>query len=162
MHLGVTTRTSVCLLGLLCALVAPPSAGAQESHSTHVNARIAPSLAVRASKSSQWAGTLTLTMAPGWHIYGVEPGTSGLPTTLRWRLADGWTLRTVSWPTPVRQVRGRDTTFEYEGSVAVHVALEANAIGRPAAMHQLTITLGVCREICIPERLTLRFSARRR
>ena len=36
-----------------------------------------------------WVG-LDLSLAPGWHSYWRTPGDSGLPTTIRWKLPEGF------------------------------------------------------------------------
>lgn len=100
--------------------------------------------------------TLVLIVADGWHIYGVQSGTAGIPTRLQWTVAPGARVAGVQWPSPVEHVRGRDTTFEYEGRVTIPFTIET--LGRSMPGKQaVDISLGVCREICLPERLRVVF-----
>ncbi len=102
---------------------------------------------------------LVLTVADGWHIYGTHSGNSGIPTRLQWTMALPARVTEVQWPMPNTAVRGRDTTFEYEGEVAVPFTIET--VGAPkASSHAVDITLGVCRDVCLPERLRVVFRTR--
>lgn len=102
---------------------------------------------------------LVLTVAEGWHIYGTQSGTSGVPTQLRWTVALPSRVTEVQWPTANTVIRGRDTTFEFEGKVTVPFSVET--VGAPkAGRHAVDISLGVCRDICLPERLRVVFRTR--
>jgi thiol:disulfide interchange protein DsbD len=43
---------------------------------------------------------LRLAIEPGWHTYWRNPGESGLPTTLEWRLPPGYAAGSIAWPAP--------------------------------------------------------------
>ena len=63
------------------------------------------------------------------------------------------------WPTTNTVIRGRDTTFEYEGEVTVPFTIES--VGAPnAGRHAVDVSLGVCRNVCVPERLRVVFRTR--
>src|SRR3984957_9522576 len=38
----------------------------------------------------------------GWHTYWVNPGDSGLPTTIDWKLPEGLAAGDIQWPAPKR------------------------------------------------------------
>ena len=40
---------------------------------------------------------------PGWHTYWSNPGESGAPTTLDWKLPDGFKAGSIAWPTRFRR-----------------------------------------------------------
>ena len=45
---------------------------------------------------------------PQWHTYWRNPGDSGLPTTVRLALPEGWSAGGIVWPAPHRVfLRGR-------------------------------------------------------
>jgi thiol:disulfide interchange protein/DsbC/DsbD-like thiol-disulfide interchange protein len=96
---------------------------------------------------------LELTLDDGWHTYWRNPGDSGLPTTLAWKLPPGVTAGDIEWLPPKVLPAGPLTNYGYEG-VALHpVVLRA---AKDAGLGH-TITLAaradwlVCREVCIPE-----------
>ena len=39
-------------------------------------------------------------MQKGWHTYWQNPGDSGLPTTLEWKLPAGVEAGPIEWPAP--------------------------------------------------------------
>src|SRR2546430_13979446 len=43
---------------------------------------------------------LRLVMERGWHTYWQNPGESGLPTTLAWKLPNGLSAGPIQWPPP--------------------------------------------------------------
>ena len=45
---------------------------------------------------------LRLRMIPHWHTYWRNPGDSGQPTALEWRLPPGWSAGPIQWPAPRR------------------------------------------------------------
>ena len=97
---------------------------------------------------------LRLKMEDGWHTYWQNPGDSGLPTTLAWKLPPGYTAGDIEWPAPRALPAGPLVNYGYEGEV-LHLVRRhgARAMRRPASR----CTLGaqadwlVCRETCIPE-----------
>ncbi len=39
---------------------------------------------------------------PGWHIYWLNPGDSGIPTTIQFKLPAGYKVGELQWPVPIR------------------------------------------------------------
>jgi DsbC/DsbD-like thiol-disulfide interchange protein len=161
----VTRAARLCVLpsAVMMATVASKASAqtAVTAQSAHVQAavvnrnidRVAGGRTVRDRRS------LVLTVAEGWHIYGTQSGTSGIPTRLQWTVASPGRVTEVQWPKTNTVTRGRDTTYEYEGEVAVPFTIEA--VGAPkAGRHAVDISVGVCREICLPERLRVVFRTR--
>ena len=95
---------------------------------------------------------LRLKIIPHWHTYWRNPGDSGEPTQLEWRLPPGVTAGPMQWPAPWRLPAGPLMNFGYEDEVLhlVDVAVPANATGKIAlAAHARWL---VCNpERCIPE-----------
>ncbi len=96
---------------------------------------------------------LRLVMQRGWHTYWQNPGDSGLPTTIEWRLPAGISAGGIQWPVPRALPVGPLVNFGYEGEVLLLVDVAAV----PDFMSGKTTTLSaradwlVCKEICIPE-----------
>ena len=60
---------------------------------------------------------LHLTMAGGYHTYWRHPGTVGLPTSIRWRLPEGFRAGPLQWPVPrVCRMASHDV-WGYAGTV---------------------------------------------
>jgi len=102
---------------------------------------------------------MRLKLAPGWHIYWMNPGDAGQPPRIELFAPAGSTATDLRWPAPKRHVDGPVTTFIHDGEVLLpfSVSLPAGLEGS----QMLTAKAGwlVCKDICIPEegvfRLTL-------
>jgi thiol:disulfide interchange protein DsbD len=94
---------------------------------------------------------------PHWHTYWVNPGDSGLPTTLAWTLPPGLKAQEIAWPMPKRFDVGGLYNFGYDGEVVLPVAVSVPADAAPGAEAHLAVDAKwlVCREECIPGRKTL-------
>jgi DsbC/DsbD-like thiol-disulfide interchange protein len=83
----------------------------------------------------------------------VNPGDSGLPTTIDWRLPQGFSAGAITWPTPERFRYGPVVGYGYTREVLLPVTLDV-----PPDLHsRTTVTLSahaswlVCAIDCIPE-----------
>ena len=70
---------------------------------------------------------LRLAAIPGWHTYWRNPGDSGEPTRIEWRLPPGFTAGDIEWPVPVRIPVGPLMNFGYKGEVLLLTRLVAPA-----------------------------------
>lgn len=99
------------------------------------------------------AVALRLKLAPGWHTYWLNPGDSGLPTTLAWKLPAGVSAGPIQWPAPRALPAGPLVNFGYEGEV-LHV-VDISTASDVATAAALTLNARadwlVCKETCIPE-----------
>jgi thiol:disulfide interchange protein DsbD len=96
---------------------------------------------------------LRLAIAPGWHTYWRNPGESGLPTTLEWRLPQGYAAGAIAWPAPRALPAGPLVNYGYEGEVLhlVQLTVPTDAkVGTSATLAARADWL-VCKETCIPE-----------
>ena len=75
---------------------------------------------------------LRLTIEKGWHTYWRNPGDSGLPTTLAWKLPAGIAAGPIEWPAPRALPVGPLVNYGYEGEV-LHL-VELTAAARDCAM----------------------------
>jgi len=101
---------------------------------------------------------LVFEVADGWHIYWKNPGDSGAPPQVAWRLPEGFTAGDLRFPPPHRMESGpedfRLVTYALEGQVVLLATMTAPASLPPSG----TVTIGaevttlVCREQCLMER----------
>ena len=96
----------------------------------------------------------------GWHTYWRNPGDSGEPSRLTWRLGPGWRAGQIQWPAP-RAMRFA-TLMSYVYSNEVLLPIELSAPARLAVGDTITLRAEgdwlVCSDICIPEHATLSLS----
>jgi thiol:disulfide interchange protein DsbD len=96
---------------------------------------------------------LRLAIRERWHTYWQNPGDSGLPTTLAWKLPAGLTAGPIQWPAPKALPAGPLVNYGYEGEVfhLVDVAVPAGVpAGSPLTLAARADWL-VCEDTCIPE-----------
>ncbi|MEO8305298.1 MAG: thioredoxin family protein [Betaproteobacteria bacterium] len=96
---------------------------------------------------------LRLSMEKGWHTYWRNPGDSGLPTTLEWKLPAGIDAGPIEWPAPHVLPAGPLVNYGYDGVVLLPVALRTSRTFSPAGPQVLHARADwlVCKEVCIPE-----------
>jgi DsbC/DsbD-like thiol-disulfide interchange protein len=93
-----------------------------------------------------------------WHIYWMNPGDSGEPPSINWRLPSALTASPIEWPAPQRLSSGTVADFGYEESVLLVVPMfaEANLSSQQPASIVADVKLLVCsHEMCIPGKAQL-------
>jgi thiol:disulfide interchange protein/DsbC/DsbD-like thiol-disulfide interchange protein len=92
-----------------------------------------------------------------WHTYWINPGDSGLPTRLSWRLPSGWSAGPIQWPAPEALPFGTLVNFGYSGEVLLPIEIIAPSTARVGQSETLSADAEwlVCSDICIPEEATL-------
>jgi thiol:disulfide interchange protein len=112
---------------------------------------------VLAEKSAVEPGK-TLTVAvreriePGWHTYWINPGDSGEPTSIEWRLPGGLAAGPILWPIPHVIMVGPLAEYGYDDEILLLTELKV-----PEKVEGDSVTLAakvsylVCKDICIPE-----------
>ena len=153
--LSQSRATAALASVLLCLAISVGSANAKPVTTDHVEAElIAEKTAVEPGKPLRLG--LRLKMDEHWHTYWRNPGDSGQPTALEWKLPPGYAAGEILWPEPRRLPAGPLMNFGYEGEVLlpVDIAVPATAAG--------TVTLAaraiwlVCNpERCVPEEAVL-------
>jgi thiol:disulfide interchange protein DsbD len=135
--------------GLAPAIAQEPRPDAAEPEHVEVEL-ISEHTAVVPGQSLQFG--LLLRHEPHWHTYWINPGDSGLPTTLRWTLPAGFKAEEIAWPLPKRFDVGGLYNFGYDGEVVLPVALSVPADAAPGSSAHVEVEAKwlVCREACIP------------
>jgi thiol:disulfide interchange protein len=103
-----------------------------------------------------WVG-VRLDHEAHWHTYWTNPGDSGLPTKLAWRLPDGFIADAIAWPAPARMIVGDLHNFGFDGEMLLPVSVQVPSTVRPGERVRLEVDVNwlVCKEECIPGRATL-------
>jgi thiol:disulfide interchange protein DsbD len=101
-----------------------------------------------------WLG-LQLQHTREWHTYWRNPGDSGLPTQLEFKLPPGLEVGPVLWPLPQKLSAGTLTNYGFDGEVLLAVAVKVTSAYRIPINGQLPVQLHanwlVCRLECIPQ-----------
>jgi len=85
-------------------------------------------------------------MEPGWHVYWRNPGDSGLPPAVEWKLPDGFSVSDPLWPAPRRLPADPLVMYGYEGTflLAFDVSTPKDFRGRAElAAHDVALALDV-------------------
>jgi thiol:disulfide interchange protein DsbD len=70
-----------------------------------------------------WAA-VNLQMEKDWHTYWRNPGPTGIPTAIAWKLPGGVTAGEIRWPAPEKLPAGEFTTYIYSQEVALLIPLK--------------------------------------
>jgi DsbC/DsbD-like thiol-disulfide interchange protein len=91
-----------------------------------------------------------------WHVYWINPGDSGEPPRVEWKLPPQFHAGPLSWPAPRRLENGPLVDYGYENEVLLISAIRAPADLEPGGTAKLEANIKwlVCHDICIPERQT--------
>lgn len=105
-------------------------------------------------------GEATLELAfeidPGWHVYGEDPGESGMPTTVEWTLPEGFEAGPLEWPEPKKFESDGILNLGYETTVKVRARVRAAADVIPGTRTiRARVKWLACREICVPGKADL-------
>ena len=106
-----------------------------------------------ASGQSMWLG-VALHHAKGWHTYWKNPGDTGLPTHLNWKLPPGFSVGEVIWPLPEKIQVGELTNLGFENDTLLLAPLKLQDVSLKLA-DTLTFSVHaswlVCQNECIPQ-----------
>lgn len=95
---------------------------------------------------------LRLKAKPGWHTYWRNPGDSGQPTSIEWRLPAGFSAGAIRWPVPRRLPIGPLANYGYEGEVLLASEIRVPADAKGTVKLAARARWLVCDpERCIPE-----------
>jgi thiol:disulfide interchange protein DsbD len=99
-----------------------------------------------------WVG-LRQRIRPGWHTYWTNPGDSGEPASIDWKLPPGFEAGPLEWPHPERIPVGPLMSFGYSGEVVLLARISAPPDLAPGSQVTLAGQASwlVCEKVCIPE-----------
>ncbi len=142
------------VLGTPAAIAAPAPAAESAAEPVQIEL-IAEHTALTPGQPEQIG--LLLRHQPHWHTYWINPGDSGLPTTLEWTLPAGFQADAVAWPVPRRFEVGGLYNFGYDGEAVlpVSIAVPADASVGSTVRFAVAVKWLACREECIPGKASL-------
>ncbi|MFZ2871596.1 protein-disulfide reductase DsbD family protein [Zavarzinia sp.] len=95
---------------------------------------------------------LKLVAKPGWHTYWINPGDTGLATTIAWSLPAGVSAGPIGWPRPEAIPVGPFMNYGFEGEtwLLTDVSVPEGFTG-PVLEVRARADWLICAEICVPE-----------
>ena len=150
----MTYRTTLSALAL-CALISPtfaPSDASAQNFDQVVQAEVLPGW--RNADGSHTAA-VRITLNPGWKTYWRAPGDAGIPPQIKWNGSRNMGRIDVQWPTPEVFDQNGMRSIGYANEVVLPLRIEPN--DPDGAMRlKATLDIGVCRDICVPQRLKVK------
>jgi thiol:disulfide interchange protein DsbD len=149
---------AVSLLAFAVPAVAQMPAATAPSHPSLTAQHVTVTLLVPSNQlypGESFTAGLEFQMQPGWHIYWTNPGDSGEPPTVDWKLPPGVAAGSMRFPPPQRLPLGPLMDFGYENQVVFPVPMRVAADFHPSAPDARIaahLTWLICREVCIPEK----------
>jgi DsbC/DsbD-like thiol-disulfide interchange protein len=145
----------VLLVALLMLCSAPPMSAALSNQ--HLTVELRSRDSALAPNHDATLG-IYFKLESGWHIYWQNPGDSGEPPTIVWRLPPGITASAMQFPMPKLMRLGTLMDFGYDGEVLFPIVLHADESLKVGGNETLTADVRwlVCREVCIPGHQALR------
>jgi DsbC/DsbD-like thiol-disulfide interchange protein len=106
---------------------------------------------------SHFCVILALTMDEGWHTYWQNPGDSGLPTTIKWDLPEGFAAGEIQWPYPQKLDNSGIVSFGYTRRVFLLVDMKVPSTAKAGTVVRFSARVDwlACKEECLPERADL-------
>jgi len=139
------------LLPLALLLAAPPSGMAKPVRTDYVESELVLRHGAAEPGGKVLAG-LRLKMDAHWHTYWQNPGDSGMPTTIQWKLPPGFKAGQIQWPAPQKLPIPPLMNYGYEGEIVLPVELSVPKdwpAGQTARIAARADWL-VCKDVCLP------------
>ncbi len=132
------------------------ASAASVENADHVRVSLISEQTALVPGTTAWLG-LRLTHDPHWHTYWNNPGDSGLPTKLSWKLPDGFAASDIVWPAPHRIAAGGLANFGYAGDIVLPVKIDVPDSAQDGSTAHIAVDANwlVCQEECIPGKASL-------
>lgn len=140
-------RLPICLAMLLlpCVALAAPKPELVKAE------LLADGTAIKAGERFKIGVMLHIT--PGWHIYWINPGDSGMATSVHLKLPPGFTVGPIQFPVPDRlEQPGNVVNFGYENQVLLMATVTppADLKGVKEVNIAADVRFLCCKDICLP------------
>lgn len=144
----------VCWVGLTTALLVVGSKGEEKPL---YNVEL---LLLESHPSSIITVGLHIDLAPGWHLYWINPGDAGLAPEVTWKLPPGYEAGPLRFPTPEKIVHGDIVAYGFKNEVIILCEIRPSGPLTPAESPTIACRLDwmACRESCTTGRETAEVS----
>ncbi|HRI43964.1 MAG TPA: protein-disulfide reductase DsbD family protein [Fimbriimonadaceae bacterium] len=95
-----------------------------------------------------------------WHVYWRNPGDSGVPTIVEWRLPKGWKAGPLQFPVPKRFGSEGGTAYGHDGEIVLLAQITPDAKATGTAKVGANVLFLACLEACVPGEAPLEASVR--
>ena len=134
-----------------CLLLGPMSGSAAPVKEDHAEAELISRNLALAPGESAIIG-LRIKHDPQWHTYWQNPGDSGMPTTIIWKLPPGTKVGPIQWPVPKRIPLPPMMNHGYDGEIVLPVEIRLPQDWPPGQVAKLAARADwlICKDVCIP------------
>ena len=145
------SRLNLALILVLCASAFTPSSAPAQNAAELVKVELLAEPAAIMPGEPFTVG-IKLSMKEHWHTYWRNPGDSGEPTQVTWKLPQGFAAGDLEWPAPSLIRVGPAASFGYEGETILLARITPPRDVRPGTTVNLAADVAylVCEKICIP------------
>ena len=152
-------RLLAILLAPFLVLLASAGASANPVQRDHVRVTLIPEVSSVRPGDSFWV-VLRQEIKPHWHTYWINPGDSGVPTTIAWALPSGAEAGPIVWPAPIRFPLGHLVNFGYADEARLLTEIKVPASAAPGVNFEVTANADwlACSQVCVPEQASLTIS----
>ncbi len=99
-----------------------------------------------------YLGAVRVTLQDGWKTYWRAPGDAGIPPQFDWTSSDNVGDVSITWPAPDIFDQNGLQSIGYEDQLVLPVEITPANPAKPVHLKG-TMDLGICKDVCIPERL---------
>ena len=143
-------RFLALLLVLLASPVFAQTPGSAVEPTDNVRSELVSEVATVKPGEPFWVG-LRQTLRPKWHTYWKNPGESGLPTEISWKLPQGAKADPIVWPAPTRFDIGGVINYGFKDESVLLVRITPPATLSGSLTVAAEANWLVCEDVCIPE-----------
>ncbi|HUS19061.1 MAG TPA: protein-disulfide reductase DsbD domain-containing protein [Terriglobales bacterium] len=143
------------ILGLLC-LVCLRASAQNSIDAPHVKVSLISENETLQRGKPAWMG-VRFQLEKGWHVYWTNPGDSGEPPKVDWKLPPGFEAGELGFPFPHRLPLQSLMNFGYEDEVLYLAKIKVPASTTPGTAElRADVRWMICKDICIPGKGSLR------
>lgn len=104
---------------------------------------------------------LHIEIAPGWHLYWINPGDAGLAPEVTWELPPGYEAGPLRYPGPEKIASGDIVAYGFKNEVLILCHIKRDGTGVPAKPPAIGCRLDwmACREGCVTGQEEVKASA---
>jgi DsbC/DsbD-like thiol-disulfide interchange protein len=142
----------ISLLSFALLLMPAPTSGSGPSPAK-ARVELVPSVD-RVVPGEAFDVAVVFTIEPHWHLYWLNPGSSGIPPEVKWDLPPGYTVEAIEFPAPYRIADPNGgITFGYENELIL-IARVIPSLSTPLDTDvslNASVTWLACKEVCVSE-----------